>query len=41
MRHSVLNFSDGRTFDLLAERWRRFEALGFDGAWILDHLLIA
>jgi len=41
MRYSVLNFSDGRSFTELAERWRRFEALGFDGAWIVDDLLVA
>jgi alkanesulfonate monooxygenase SsuD/methylene tetrahydromethanopterin reductase-like flavin-dependent oxidoreductase (luciferase family) len=41
MRYSVLTFSDGRTFELLAERWRRLEALGFDGAWIADDLLVA
>jgi alkanesulfonate monooxygenase SsuD/methylene tetrahydromethanopterin reductase-like flavin-dependent oxidoreductase (luciferase family) len=41
MRYSVLNFGDGRSFELLAERWRRFEALGFDGAWIADDLLVA
>jgi Luciferase-like monooxygenase len=41
MRYGILNFSDGRTFELLAERWRRFEALGFDSAWIADDLVVA
>lgn len=41
MRFGVLNFSDGRAYQLLMERWRRFEALGFDSAWIADDLLIA
>ncbi len=41
MRYGILNFSDGRTFELLGERWQRFEALGFDSAWIADDLLVA
>jgi alkanesulfonate monooxygenase SsuD/methylene tetrahydromethanopterin reductase-like flavin-dependent oxidoreductase (luciferase family) len=41
MRFGVLNFSDGRPYRLLAERWQRFEALGFDSAWIADDMLVA
>jgi alkanesulfonate monooxygenase SsuD/methylene tetrahydromethanopterin reductase-like flavin-dependent oxidoreductase (luciferase family) len=41
VRYGVLNFSDGRPYRLLAERWRRFEDLGFDSAWIADDLLVA
>lgn len=41
MRFGVLNFSDGRPYRLLAERWQRFEALGFDSAWVADDLLVA
>jgi alkanesulfonate monooxygenase SsuD/methylene tetrahydromethanopterin reductase-like flavin-dependent oxidoreductase (luciferase family) len=41
MRFGVLNFSDGRPYGLLANRWQRFEALGFDSAWIADDLLVA
>lgn len=37
MRYGVLSFSHGR-FERLAERWRTFEALGFDSAWIADDL---
>jgi hypothetical protein len=33
MRFGVLNFPIG-PYDSLAERWRRFEALGFDDAWM-------
>jgi len=40
MRYGVLNFSDGRPYAQLAERWRRFEALGFDSAWIADDLVV-
>ncbi len=37
MRYGVLNFSHG-PYERLAERWRTFEALGFDSAWIADDL---
>jgi len=37
MRYSVLNFSVG-PYERLARRWRTFEELGFDGAWIADDL---
>lgn len=39
MRFGVLNFSIG-PYERLAERWRRFEALGFDHARIADDLLV-
>ncbi len=39
MRFGVLNFSIG-PYGRLADRWRRFEALGFDSAWIADDVLI-
>ncbi len=37
MRFGVLNFSVG-PYDRVAGRWRTFEALGFDSAWIADDL---
>lgn len=35
MRYGVLNFSIG-PYERLARRWRMFEELGFDSAWIAD-----
>lgn len=37
MRFGVLNFAIA-PYSRLVERWRRFEALGFDDAWITDDL---
>ena len=37
MRYGVLNFSIG-PYERLARRWREFEELGFDSAWIADDL---
>lgn len=39
MRYGVLNFSIG-PYELLARRWRVFEELGFDSAWIADDLAV-
>ena len=39
MRFGVLNFSIG-PYERLSQRWKRFEALGFDDAWIADDVLI-
>lgn len=39
MRYGVLNFSVG-PYERLADRWRTFEALGFDSAWIADDLVV-
>ena len=39
MRCGVLNFSIG-PYELLARRWRMFEELGFDTAWIADDLAV-
>ncbi|MFI5255407.1 MAG: LLM class flavin-dependent oxidoreductase [Candidatus Limnocylindrales bacterium] len=37
MRYGVLNFSVG-PYERIAQRWRTFEELGFDSAWIADDL---
>jgi len=39
IRYGVLNFSAG-PYERLAHRWRAFEELGFDSAWIADDLNI-
>ncbi len=39
MRFGVLNFSIG-PYERLSQRWKRFESLGFDDAWIADDVLI-
>lgn len=39
MRFGVLNFPIG-PFEPLAERFRRFESLGFDDGWVADDLLL-
>lgn len=39
MRFGVLNFAIG-PYERLSQRWKRFEALGFDDAWITDDVLI-
>lgn len=38
MRFGILNFSAG-PYDRIARRWKRFEELGFDNAWVADDLL--
>lgn len=37
MRYGILNFSVG-PYETISRRWRSFEALGFDSAWIADDL---
>jgi alkanesulfonate monooxygenase SsuD/methylene tetrahydromethanopterin reductase-like flavin-dependent oxidoreductase (luciferase family) len=39
MRYGVLNFGIA-PYERLARRWRTFEELGFDSAWITDELLV-
>lgn len=40
MRYGVLNFSVA-PYERLAQRWRTFEELGFDSAWIADDLAVS
>jgi alkanesulfonate monooxygenase SsuD/methylene tetrahydromethanopterin reductase-like flavin-dependent oxidoreductase (luciferase family) len=39
MRYGVLNFGIS-PYERLARRWRTFEELGFDSAWITDELIV-